>query len=126
VNAKDYNEDQLAAWAPGEVDIGKWDRSFRSHYTLVATYREILLGFADMDLKTSYLDRLYVHKDYQGQGIATTLCDSLEAAAMRPITVHASITAKAFFGHRGYKVLQEQQVERQGILLTNFVMQKYR
>lgn len=28
-----------------------------------------------------YLDRLYVHKDYQGRGVATALCDALEQAA---------------------------------------------
>ena len=27
-----------------------------------------------------YLDRLYVHKDYQGRGVATALCDALEQA----------------------------------------------
>jgi putative acetyltransferase len=126
VNAKDYNEDQLSAWASGEVDIKEWDRSFRDHYSLVATIEGKLVGFGDIDLAEAYLDRLYVHKDYQRQGIATALCDSLEAAAMRPITVHASITAKAFFEHRGYRVVKEQQVERQGIFLTNFVMEKYR
>ena len=37
-------------------------------------------GFADMDAD-GYLDRLYVHKDYQGRGVATALCDALEQAA---------------------------------------------
>ena len=42
------------------------------------------------------------------------------------ITTHASITARPFFLKRGYRVVREQQVERGGILLTNYVMEKYR
>ena len=36
VNAGDYTEEQLAAWADGRVDLEAWDRSFRRHHTLVA------------------------------------------------------------------------------------------
>lgn len=71
-----------------------------------------------------YLDRLYVHKDYQGIGIATALCEELEASVeSATVTTHASITARPFFEDRGYVVKKEQQVERQGILLTNYVME---
>ena len=42
-----------------------------------------------------YLDRLYVHKDYQGRGVATALCDALEQAVQcEAYTTHASITAR--------------------------------
>lgn len=40
------------------------------------------------------------------------------------ITTYASITAKLFFEHRGYKVVREQQVIRDGIPLSNFIMEK--
>lgn len=40
------------------------------------------------------------------------------------IVTHASITARPFFEKRGYRVVKEQQVERRGIRLTNFVMKK--
>lgn len=33
---------------------------------------------------------------------------------------------EAFFEKRGYRVIREQQVERQGVALTNFVMEKRR
>ena len=39
------------------------------------------------------------------------------------IVTHASLTAKPFFLRRGYLVKKEQQVEKNGILLTNFVME---
>lgn len=34
------------------------------------------------------------------------------------------IRKSPFFERRGYRVVREQQVERQGIMLTNFVMIK--
>ena len=83
-----------------------------------------IVGFGDMD-ETGYLDRLYVHKDYQGQGVASAICDELERfAAGKTITTHASITAKPFFLHRGYRVVRKQEVIRRGVALTNLVMEK--
>ncbi len=125
VNAKDYTEEQLDAWATGQVDLKKWDQSLQAHFSVVAVDDGIIVGFGDID-KTGYLDRLFVHSDYQGKGIATALCNRLESAVHENIVTHASITARPFFEKRGYKVVKEQQVERQGIFLTNFVMTKER
>lgn len=55
---------------------------------------------------------------------ATAICNQLEQAVDGKITTYASITAKPFFEKRGYKVVKERQVERQGIFLTNYVMIK--
>ena len=125
VNAKDYTEEQLQVWATGQVDLENWDQSLQEHFSVVAVENENILGFGDID-KTGYLDRLYVHKDYQGKGIATAICNQLEQAVQGSIITHASITARPFFEKRGYQVIKEQQVERQGIFLTNFVMEKKR
>lgn len=126
INAKDYTKDQLDVWATGQVDFEKWDKSLQEHYSIVAIDNKIIVGFGDID-KTGYLDRLYVHKDYQKKGIATAICNNLEkniSAKINKIRTHASITAKSFFEKRGYKVIKEQQVERQGIFLTNYIMEK--
>ena len=40
------------------------------------------------------------------------------------LTTHASITARPFFEHRGYRVLYAQTVERHGVTMQNFVMEK--
>ena len=125
VNARDYTEEQLDVWATGKEDLEKWNSSLKEHYSIVAVENDVIVGFGDID-KTGYLDRLYVHTDHQGKGIATAICDQLEQYAKGDITTHASITAKPFFEKRGYKVLKKQQVERQGIFLTNFRMRKSR
>lgn len=124
VNAKDYTTRQLDVWATGKVDLEKWDDSFLKHYTVVAEEDGAIIGFGDMD-EIGYLDRLYVHKDYQGVGVATAICNELETAvSASKYTTHASITARPFFEKRGYRVVKEQQVQRQGVLLTNYVMEK--
>ena len=125
VNAKDYTKEQLDVWATGQADLRKWNRTIQEHFSLVALDAGIITGFGDID-KTGYLDRLYVHADYQGQGIATAICDQLERAVLGNIVTHASITARPFFEKRGYKVVRRQQVERQGIFLINYVMIKER
>lgn len=125
VNARDYTAEQLNAWADGKADLEKWDKSLREHYSLVVVEQDEIVGFGDID-KTGYLDRLYVHKDHQGRGIASAICDRLERAVPGSIVTHASITARPFFEKRGYQVIKEQQVERRGISLTNYVMEKKR
>ncbi len=123
VNRRDYTPRQLDAWAPEEMDLAGWDRSFRGHFALVAELEGRLAGFGDI-CRTGYLDRLYVGKDCQGQGVASALCQALEGAFSVPrITTCASITARGFFEKRGYRALLEQQVERRGILLTNYQME---
>lgn len=124
INAKDYTKEQLNVWATGSVDLEKWNQSLLSHFSVVAVEDGIIVGFGDID-RTGYLDRLYVHKDYQSQGIATAICDKLEYIFdVEKITTDASITAKPFFEKRGYKVIKKQNVEKDGVLLQNYVMQK--
>ena len=126
VNIRDYTQEQVDAWATGQVDLERWDRELREHRTVVAWEDGLIVGFGDMD-KTGYLDRLFVHKDFQGRGIATAICDALEGeSAASRLWVQASLTARPFFEGRGYRVVKAQQVERRGVLLPNFVMEKLR
>lgn len=127
INTKDYTLEQVNAWASGNIDTAAWNRSFLEHYSIVAVENGIILGFGDVD-NTGYLDRLFVHKDYQGKGVATCICNELEnhirkLGVMNMVT-HASITARPFFERSGFIMVKEQQVERKGILLTNFIMEK--
>ncbi len=65
----------------------------------MAEESDVIIGFGDLDA-TGYLDRLYVHKDYQGIGVATTIASELENYAQENhisiVTTNASITAKPF------------------------------
>lgn len=129
VARKEYTQEEVDAWVPSpeSVDRAAWGESFSSHYTLVAEREGVLLGFGDMD-QTGYLDRLYVHKDFQGQGVASAIVQALEGygegLGVEKITVHASRIARPFFEKRGYRVRQAQRVIRRGVELENFAMER--
>ena len=127
VNAKDYNKEQLDVWAPKNIDIFEWDKSLSKHYSVVIEEDSIIIGFGDFDIN-GYLDRLFVHKDYQGIGVATIIVSEIEKYARENridiITTYSSITAKPFFEKQGYRVIKEQVVKRQGEILVNFLMEK--
>ena len=124
VNIRDYTAEQVNAWADGNIDLAAWDKSFTEHYTVVAEENGVIVGFGDIT-EGGYLERLYVHKDYQRKGISTAICDALESYPdTDELTVHASITAKPFFISRGYSVVKEQEVVRREVVLKNFFMKK--
>lgn len=79
INEKDYTKEQLNVWASGQIDLEKWNQSLQEYYSVVAVDDDIIVGFGDID-KTGYLDRLFVHADCQGKGIATAICNELEQA----------------------------------------------
>lgn len=147
VNCRDYNADQIRVWSNGRKRLESQLEHFSSLYTVVAERpAEIqqpifgasapassletkgqIVGYGNID-DNGYLDHLYVHKDFQGKGIASRILEKLESHARSvgcaEIEVHASITAKGFFEKYGYTVCKKQTVEREGIGLENFVMRK--
>ncbi|WP_230586439.1 GNAT family N-acetyltransferase [Gallibacterium anatis] len=124
VNAKDYTKEQLTAWAPDNINSLEWNESFLKNYTIVVIDNDEIVGFGDIG-KTGYLDRLFVHKDHQRKGIASVICHKLEQSIKNmKITTAASITAKAFFEQRGYRIVKKQEAIRRGVGLINFLMEK--
>jgi putative acetyltransferase len=128
VNAKHYTNEQLYVWATGNVDLEAWDHSFLAHNTLIAEIEGTIVGFANMD-NTGYLDKLYIHKDFQHKGIAYALVNELERRArntgISDFVTYASITAKPFFERQGYMVEKENEAVREGIILLNYQMIKH-
>ena len=125
VACRDYTPEQVAAWASAWEGLLLRNDFFLSLYTLVAEEGGVLAGYGNIT-REGYLDHLFVHKDFQGRGIASALCAALEEYAWcqgaERITVHASITARPLFEKRGYRLVREQQVERRGVRLTNFFL----
>ncbi len=123
---RDYTPAQLDAWASREMDGERWARTFSHHRTFVVEEGNEIWGFATLD--GDYFDHLFVSSTAQRRGVATALADRVEQTAKEQgfsrISVHASLTARPFFEKRGYRMLKQQQVERFGERLTNFVMEK--
>lgn len=128
VNSRDYLPEQIEAWLSASFEEEAWNRRFLESRTLVAEKQGKILGFANMGEK-GFLDCLYVHKDFQGQGIGGKLLRELECSAAdeeNGFFTFASLTARSFFENCGYQVVCENFAERSGVLLKNFRMEKSR
>ncbi|HHW00242.1 MAG TPA: GNAT family N-acetyltransferase [Clostridiaceae bacterium] len=127
INLRDYSAAEVDAWAPKDIDKVAWDRRLSENFNIVAEQDGVITGFASLTYK-GYYDLLYVHKDYQRQGIATALTDVIEKEVVlhgiSELTSDVSITAKPFFEKRGYEVVLKQKVERGGQKLINYKMRK--
>ena len=118
---KDYTPRQLRAWQSGCDDAEAWHRSLEKNAALVAEEDGVVVGFADV-AQGGYLDRLYVHRSHQRQGVGRCLLEELEKREGAISTTHASITAVPFFEIMGFEVVSEGAAERQGIFLRYYLM----
>ena len=127
VNRRDYSPAQLAAWAPAEIDEAAWAARQAEHHTLLAEIDGALAGFAELTAE-GHLHMLFVHKDHQGEGVASALLMAAEEQARAEghlkMTTDASLTAQPFFQRQGFRRLAEQEVERNGQTLRNCRMAK--
>jgi putative acetyltransferase len=123
----DYNSEQIEVWTNSIKNKKRWNEIMINQFVLVAQIGNRIVGFTSLD-KGNYIDLLYVHRDYQEQGIARKLYTNIEELAKQQGQIElksdVSKTAKPFFEKVGFKVLNEQIVVRQNIELINFKMTK--
>jgi putative acetyltransferase len=129
INILDYALEQINAWAPPEIDSERWLHHFKHHITFVAISGTQIVGFGDAT-KEGLIYHMYTHKNFQRQGIATSLLKKLEEELQKlsitKIITEASITAKPFFEKQGYSTLYSQEKKhRSGIMFLNYIMHKH-
>ncbi len=124
VCSADYTPVQCMAWAPSDIIPEEWVAPMLDTYALAAVDDGTLLGFGNIDINAGYLDRLYVSSSCQGRGIGKTLLLALEAKVSGTIHVDVSDTALGFFRHMNYSIVRENHVERRGVILRNWKMEK--
>lgn len=123
----DYNEEQIEVWTSSIEHEQRWNDIMLNQVVFIALSDEKIVGFSSLG-NMNYIDLLYVHKDYQGQGIAFQLYMAIEEQAVqlkqKELNSDVSKTARPFFEKMGFIVVGEQIVLRQNIELTNFKMKK--
>lgn len=126
INAKDYSQDLLNAWAPEMPNVKKWQSRFKAAKTVVAELDGKIVGFGNIE--QGAIGMLYVHKDHQRQQVASALLNKLEKRLTKKGTriaaAEVSITAKPFFEKKGYSVVRENQKTLNGQTFLNYVMEK--
>ena len=127
VNRRDYTEQQVKAWAQEGFDSQLWLKKMISIQPFVAELDGVIVGYSDVQ-PSGLVDHFFCHHEYQGQGVGRALMTHVirqaEAKGRDRIYSEVSITARPFYEHMGFTVVNEQQIEVRGATLTNYVMEK--
>ena len=128
INAQDYTEEQIHAWAPStSLELTGWKKKWENIIPLVALMDNKIVGFAEFE-SNGHIDCFYVHHEHQGYGVGSSLMNAIfnktNTLGLQRVFAEVSITAKPFFESKGFKVVKQQKVSIRGTELTNFVMEK--
>ena len=128
INRRDYSQAEVEDWASCGDDLSNIEDMIKTHYFIVAVNQQSeIVGFSSITPQ-GYLHSMFVHKNFQGEGIATMLLNEIEQYAITNgiirITSEVSLTARPFFEKKGYIVEEEQKRKANQLSLTNFWMAK--
>ena len=128
INIKDYTKEEVEDWASCGDNIEHWKEIlFNNQFIGTFDKQDNLIGYSSMN-KNGYMHSMFVHKDWQGKGVATLLLSEVEKIARQyeviEITLEVSKTARPFFEHKGYVVECEQKQQANRLKLTNYKMKK--
>lgn len=123
-----YDAAQRDAWIASANNTQRWLDKLSSQFFMVAEWEGQLVGFASLEAIQT-IDLLYVHPDFQRQGIAQELYNHLENEALRHnakfLKAEVSKTALPFFMAQGFVTLASQEILCEGVSLENFRMEKH-
>lgn len=127
VNVRDYSQAQVEAWACQSISLELWKTRTDRIKPFVARIDEAVVGYADLQ-PDGLIDHFFCHYQHQGKGIAKALMlHILGVADQKQIPVlrsEVSITARPFFEHFGFHVIEEQTIQIRGQSMNNFKMQR--
>ncbi|STX81620.1 N-acetyltransferase GCN5 [Legionella busanensis] len=126
INSKDYSEEQINIWAPSSsLDATGWKEKWEKIIPIVAQIGTKVVGFVEFE-SNGHIDCFYVHHEYQGCYIGSSLMKEIFNKAntlkLKQVFAEVNITAKPFFGSKGFKVIKKQNMNIRGVKLINFVM----
>lgn len=128
VNRRDYTKEEVEDWVSCGDNVEHW-KELLSKNCFIGAFdeKDCMAGFSSMNAE-GFLNSMFVHKDMQGNGVATQLLAAVEKIAVRygntEIFAEVSYTARSFFEKHGYKVVKVQKRLVNKLELTNFVMRK--
>ena len=128
VNIRHYTKEEVEDWASCGDSVEHL-KELLSHNHFIGAFDEAsrMVGFSSMN-KDGYLHSMFVHKDWQGKGVATQLLSEVEHIARQwgvaEITSEVSLTARPFFEKKGYEIVKMQKHRANKLELTNFIMRK--
>lgn len=123
-----YTHEQIAAWAPSDIDPDHWTNRMRALRPFVVEVDGEIAGYADVQ-PNGYIDHFYVSGAYPRQGVGTLLMDRIHEEARErgigELTSNVSKSAEAFFLRHGFHVVERGFPGCRGVTLQNALMRKY-
>jgi len=123
----DYTLAQRIAWAGESMDRDRWLNRMSENKVFLAKKDDTILGFAELK-ENMLIDMMYVLPGHARHGVGESLLKAVEHEVRQQdedrISAYISRSARPFFEKRGFTVSWENQIERSGELLTNFLMVK--
>jgi putative acetyltransferase len=125
--ASSYSPEQIAVWAPENIDLESWARKQSSRNGVVAEVDGELAGFSDVNAE-GYIDMMFVSPEHGRSGVATALMSWILGEALRlgarSLSTNASEAAVGFFEKHGFIVGEHRRILRDGVILTNYAMSR--
>ena len=127
IGSSAYDVQQIAVWSSYPEDIEQFRKLLSLGLTLVAVEDSRLVAFGQLN-PSDHIAFLYTASDFARHGYATEIYKRLEAYAVEQGSKHlhteASRISKHFFVKMGFRVVETELAERQGVQLERFKMEK--
>ena len=125
--SRDYSDQQIEVWKATVNNTLRWQDRIENQFFIVAQIADLIVGFGSLE-NNSCIDMMYVHKDFQRQGIADRIYSELEKKAIsqnsNTLICDVSKTAKPFFEKKGFNIILQQTKILQGVEISYYKMMK--
>ena len=127
IDCKIYTEKQKNAWCSSPPDPDKWHLRLKTHIIWVALNDDRVVGFLEL-APNGYIHCLFVHPQFQGQGVAAKLYQSMlewvQQHGVKILQTHASKVAMPVFKKWGFNITKKNFIQRENEVLINYTMTK--
>ncbi|GIU46117.1 N-acetyltransferase [Shewanella sairae] len=133
-----YSVEETSAWSFAPRSSYHWHKRLSQSKTWLMiderieyAGKPVCCGFINIETgfaSKGYIDSLYVHPDYQGQGIAKRLYLAIEEWALAQgypsLLVDASKLSKPLFESQGFKLRHRSYQEKRAVIIMGYYMEK--
>ena len=128
VNAADYTEEQIRAWAPTNK-TNKYEQMIQEGRKIwVAVEDSEIVGMATLKTHKNEVGGFYIKHNRIGTGIGKKLNERIEKEAKKEgineLKLWSTTTAALFYQKRGYKKIRNSYVEMNNVKVPVVIMKK--
>jgi putative acetyltransferase len=108
IDSEVYSEEQLSAWQPDDGAVEDFRRTIESGQfeVLLSGRAETTVAYGSLNAPEKRIDAIFVHPEYSGEGIATSLVKQFESRArmggVPELKIVSSLNARSFYESLGY------------------------